>query len=106
MTEHTVGTREEWVAARLELLKAEKELMRRSDELVRQRQKLPSVRLEKDYRFETEDGSASRYPLAELTAFTQRMGWTVPCASSLGSDFNFDFGVAYTDEELAWTFRA
>jgi predicted dithiol-disulfide oxidoreductase (DUF899 family) len=57
------GTREEWLAARLELLKAEKELTHRSDELARQRQELPWVRVEKDYRFETDDGSAS---LADL----------------------------------------
>jgi predicted dithiol-disulfide oxidoreductase (DUF899 family) len=43
----------------------------------------------------------SRYPIAELTAFKERMGWSVPYVSSLGSDFNFDFGVAYTDAELA-----
>ena len=63
MTEHVTGTREEWLAARLELLKAEKELTRRSDELARQRQQLPWVRIEKDYRFETDDGTAS---LADL----------------------------------------
>jgi predicted dithiol-disulfide oxidoreductase (DUF899 family) len=45
--------------------------------------------------------TVSRYPIAELTAFKKRMGWTVPYVSSLGSDFNFDFGVAYTDEEMA-----
>jgi predicted dithiol-disulfide oxidoreductase (DUF899 family) len=43
----------------------------------------------------------SRYPLAELTAYRERMGWTFPWASSLGSDFNFDFGVAYSDEMIA-----
>jgi predicted dithiol-disulfide oxidoreductase (DUF899 family) len=59
MTEHTIGTREEWLAARLELLEAEKELTRRSDELARQRQKLPWVRIDKEYRFETDEGSAS-----------------------------------------------
>ena len=150
MTRHTVGSREEWLAARLELLHAEKELTRRNDELTRQRQQLPWVRIDKDYRFETPDGTAtlpdlfrgrsqllvhhmmfpgcpscssaadgyngiaihlenhdvamttvSRYPIAELTAFKKRMGWTVPYVSSLGSDFNFDFGVAYTDEEMA-----
>src|SRR5260370_30626643 len=63
MTTHTTGTREEWLAARLELLKAEKELTRRSDELARQRQKLPWVRVDKEYRFETDEGSAS---LADL----------------------------------------
>ena len=59
MTPHTTGTHEEWLAARLELLDAEKELTRRSDELARRRQQLPWVRIEKDYRFETEEGSAS-----------------------------------------------
>jgi predicted dithiol-disulfide oxidoreductase (DUF899 family) len=63
MTHHSTGTREEWLAARLELLEAEKELTRRSDELARQRQQLPWVRIEKDYRFETDEGSAS---LADL----------------------------------------
>jgi predicted dithiol-disulfide oxidoreductase (DUF899 family) len=57
------ATREEWLQARLELLSAEKELTRRSDEVARQRQELPWVRIDKDYRFETEEGSAS---LADL----------------------------------------
>src|SRR5689334_13977177 len=55
MTRHRTGTRDEWLAARLELLAAEKELTRRSDALVRQRQALPWVRLEKDYRFDTDE---------------------------------------------------
>jgi predicted dithiol-disulfide oxidoreductase (DUF899 family) len=59
MTKHKTGTREEWLAARLELLKAEKELTRRSDELARQRRELPWVRIDKQYRFETDEGSAS-----------------------------------------------
>jgi predicted dithiol-disulfide oxidoreductase (DUF899 family) len=59
MTDHKTGTREEWLAARLELLEAEKALTRRSDELARRRQELPWVRVEKDYRFTTEDGDAS-----------------------------------------------
>ena len=63
MTMHLTGTREEWLAARLELLKEEKELTRRSDELARRRQQLPWVRVDKDYRFDTEEGSAS---LADL----------------------------------------
>jgi predicted dithiol-disulfide oxidoreductase (DUF899 family) len=63
MTTHTTGTREEWLAARLELLEAEKELTRRSDELARRRQELPWVRIDKEYRFETDEGSAS---LADL----------------------------------------
>ena len=59
MTNHTTGTREEWLAARLELLEAEKALTRRSDELARQRQELPWVRIDKEYRFETDEGPAS-----------------------------------------------
>jgi predicted dithiol-disulfide oxidoreductase (DUF899 family) len=59
MTNHSTGTREEWLAARRELLQAEKELTRRSDELARRRQELPYVRIEKEYRFETDEGSAS-----------------------------------------------
>src|SRR6201993_2199786 len=58
-TEHKVASRKEWLAARLELLKAEKELTRRSDELAQRRQELPWVRIEKEYRFETDEGSAS-----------------------------------------------
>src|SRR6266436_2214917 len=59
MTKHMTGTRKEWLAARLELLEAEKELTRRSDELARRRQELPWVRIDKEYRFETDEGSAS-----------------------------------------------
>jgi predicted dithiol-disulfide oxidoreductase (DUF899 family) len=63
MTKHRTGTRKEWLAARLELLEVEKELTRRSDELARRRQELPWVPIDKEYRFETDDGSAS---LADL----------------------------------------
>ena len=63
MTDHRTGKREEWLAARLELLKAEKEHTRRGDELAKQRQDLPWVRIEKEYTFETDEGSAS---LADL----------------------------------------
>jgi predicted dithiol-disulfide oxidoreductase (DUF899 family) len=63
MRSHMTGTREEWLAARLELLEAEKELTRRSDELARRRQELPWVRVDKEYRFDTDEGSAS---LADL----------------------------------------
>jgi predicted dithiol-disulfide oxidoreductase (DUF899 family) len=63
MTNHAEGTREEWRAARLELLAAEKELTRRGDEVARQRRALPWVRVDKDYRFETDEGDAS---LADL----------------------------------------
>jgi predicted dithiol-disulfide oxidoreductase (DUF899 family) len=56
---HTTGTREEWLAARLRLLHAEKEHTKRGDELARQRQALPWVRVDKVYRFETEEGPAT-----------------------------------------------
>ncbi|MBN3751339.1 DUF899 domain-containing protein [Paraburkholderia sp. Tr-20389] len=65
MSTHTVGTRDAWLKARLELLEAEKALTRRSDELARQRAALPWVRLDRQYRFETDDGSAT---LADLFA--------------------------------------
>jgi predicted dithiol-disulfide oxidoreductase (DUF899 family) len=63
VTGHRTGTREEWLAARLDLLEAEKDLTRRSDEVARRRQELPWVRVEKAYRFDTDDGSAA---LADL----------------------------------------
>jgi predicted dithiol-disulfide oxidoreductase (DUF899 family) len=63
MTNHTVGAREEWLAARVELLEREKELTRRSDELARQRQELPWVPVDKEYDFETDAGTKT---LAEL----------------------------------------
>src|SRR5512132_3742301 len=63
MSEHKVGTREEWLRAREELLAREKERTRRSDELARQRRELPWVRVEKDYAFATDEGTRT---LAEL----------------------------------------
>jgi predicted dithiol-disulfide oxidoreductase (DUF899 family) len=63
MTKHKKGTREEWRAARIDLLAAEKELTHRSDELARRRQELPWVRIDKPYKFDTDDGNAS---LADL----------------------------------------
>ena len=59
MTTHTMGPREEWLAARVELLAEEKELTRRSDELARRRQELPWVKVDKAYQFDTEHGKAS-----------------------------------------------
>ena len=148
-----VGSREEWLAARLELLKAEKEHTRRGDELARQRQELPWVRIDKQYRFETDEGKASlsdlfrgrsqllvyhfmfgpdytagcphcssiadgfngftvhlanhgvmlwavsRAPLAKLQAYKRRMAWSFLWASSLSSDFNYDFNVSFTEEQ-------
>src|SRR5690349_9067289 len=153
MNAPNIGTREDWLAARVALLAAEKELTRRGDELARQRQALPWVRIEKPYRFDTDEGEAaladlfqgrsqllvyhfmfgpdykagcpscsaiadgfngivvhlanhdvmlsavSRAPLAKLQAYKRRMGWTFPWASSLGSDFNADFNVWFTEEQ-------
>ncbi len=79
---HATGTREQWMAARLQLLQAEKDLTRKSDELAEQRQKLPWVRVEKDYRFETDDGPAK---LADL--FRGRSQLLV---------YHFMFGPEYT----------
>ena len=63
VTKHRIGTREQWLAARIELLEAEKELTRKSDEVAGQRQQLPWVRIDKEYRFDTEAGRAT---LADL----------------------------------------
>lgn len=63
MTTHLTGTRDEWLAARRKLLAQEKEFTRHGDELARQRQALPWVRVDKTYRFDTDEGSAS---LADL----------------------------------------
>jgi predicted dithiol-disulfide oxidoreductase (DUF899 family) len=63
MTQHTIGSREQWLDARRELLEREKEHTRRSDELARQRQELPWVAIDKEYVFETDDGPKT---LAEL----------------------------------------
>jgi predicted dithiol-disulfide oxidoreductase (DUF899 family) len=155
MTEHEVVSREEWQAAREELLKEEKELTHRSDELARRRRELPWVAVEKEYRFQTEEGETtlaelfdgrsqllvyhfmfgpeytagcpvcssgadtfngsvahlnardvtftcvSRAPLEKLRAYRRRMGWSFPWVSSHGSDFNADFEVFQTEEQLA-----
>ena len=154
MTSHKTGTREEWLAARLDLLEAEKALTRRTDDVARQRQELPWVSIGKQYRFDTDEGSASladlfqgrsqllvyhfmfgpdytagcpscsaiadgfsgsvvhlahhdvtltavsRAPLAKIQAYKRRMGWSFPFASSYGSDFNYDYQVSMSKEEL------
>jgi predicted dithiol-disulfide oxidoreductase (DUF899 family) len=95
-TTHTTGTREEWLAARLDLLKAETELTRRSDELARRRQELPWVRVDKDYRFETDDGSASLADLfggrSQLFVYHFMFGpdWKAGCVScsAIADGFN------------------
>lgn len=154
MAKHRVGTREEWLKARLELLEKEKELVHRGDDLARQRRDLPWMRVEKEYRFETDEGTkslaelfhgrsqllvyhfmfgprytagcpvcsaiadsidgiivhlnnrdvtmlcVSRAPLENIQAYKRRMGWAFPWVSSHGSEFNFDFGVSFTEEQL------
>jgi predicted dithiol-disulfide oxidoreductase (DUF899 family) len=155
VTEHKVGTREQWLKARDALLEREKELTRRNDELARERRELPWVPIEREYSFETEDGTKtlpelfdgrsqlivyhfmfgpeyeagcpvcsssadgfdaavphlrardvtflciSRAPLDKLRAYKRRMGWGFPWVSSSGTDFNFDFDVSSTKEQLA-----
>src|SRR5262249_12367483 len=82
MTKHTTGTREEWLAARPELPHAEKERTRRSGGAGRRRQELAWVRIDKEYRFATDEGSAS---LADL--FRGRSQLLV---------YHFMFGPEYT----------
>jgi predicted dithiol-disulfide oxidoreductase (DUF899 family) len=154
MTEHKIGSREEWQAARDELLRREKEHTRLNDELAERRRQLPWVRVENEYRFDTDDGTrtlaelfdgrsqllvyhfmfgpsfdagcpvcssmadgingllphlhardvtmllVSRAPLERLQAYKRRLGWSIPWASSAGSDFNFDFDASYTPEQV------
>ena len=96
MTNDKTGTREEWLAARLELLQAEKEYTRRGDELARQRQALPWVRVDKDYRFETEEGSVSLVDLfrgcSQLLVYHFMFGPDYkagcPSCSSIADGFN------------------
>jgi predicted dithiol-disulfide oxidoreductase (DUF899 family) len=154
MTEHRIASREEWQTARDELLRREKEHTRIGDELARQRRELPWVRVDKEYRFDTDEGTrtlaelfdgrsqllvyhfmfgpsydagcpactsmadtingvlshlhardvtmllVSRAPLERLQAYKRRMGWSIPWASTAGNDFNFDFGVSATPEQV------
>jgi predicted dithiol-disulfide oxidoreductase (DUF899 family) len=158
MPGHRTGTREEWLAARRELLEAEKKHFQRGDEIARRRQELPWVPTEKEYVFDTEEGTkslaelfdgrsqllvyhfmfgfgarltdgrqgctgcsivadhfdgviphlngrdvtlvcASIASLEQLQDYKKQMGWRFPWVSSLGSDFNCDFGVAFTEEQ-------
>ena len=87
MTNHLTGTREEWLAARLELLEAEKQHTQRGDDLAQRRQELPWVRVDKPYRFETDEGSASLADLfqgrSQLVVYHFMFGpdWTAGCPS-------------------------
>jgi len=110
MTDHKTGTRDEWRAARLELLEAEKELTRRSDELAQRRQQLPWVRIDKDYRFETDAGSASLLDLfqghSQLLVYHFMFGPTYtagcPSCSSIADGFN-GFVVHLTHHDVAFS---
>ena len=107
MTTHMTGTREEWLAARLELLEAEKELTRKSDELARRRQELPWVRIDKKYRFETDEGSASLEDLfrgrSQLLVYHFMFGpdYTAGCpsCSAIADGFN-GFGVHLANHDV------
>ncbi|MCX5516439.1 DUF899 domain-containing protein [Kaistia algarum] len=96
MTTHLTGTREAWIAARLDLLADEKDLTRRSDELALRRQQLPWVRVEKDYRFDAEEGGVSLADLfkgrSQLLIYHFMFGpdYTAGCpsCSSIADGFN------------------
>src|SRR5262244_2933687 len=109
VTTHKTGIREQWLTARLDLLKAEKELTRRSDELVRQRQELPWVRIEKEYRFETDEGNGSLADLfrgcSQLLVYHHMFGpdYKAGCAtcSTIADSFNgFAVHLAHHDVML------
>jgi len=115
MPKHRTGTREEWRAARLELLEAEKELTRRGDELARRRQELPWVRIDKAYRFETDEGSASLADLfrgrSQLLVYHFMFGpdYTAGCpsCSAIADGFNgFAVHLANHDVTLGAVSRA
>jgi predicted dithiol-disulfide oxidoreductase (DUF899 family) len=150
-----IVARDEWLAARKAHLKNEKALTRMRDLVAAERRRLPWVKIEKDYVFETTEGKrtlpelfgansqliihhfmwrwdldqgcascsleadhaegavvhlqhhdvsyvrVSRAPLDKLQAYRKRMGWTARWVSSYGSDFNYDFGVSFSQEQLA-----
>ncbi len=112
---HPTATRQEWLAARLELLEAEKELTRRSDDLARRRQALPWVRVEKPYRFDTDEGPASLADLfrgrSQLLVYHFMFGpdYTAGCpsCSAIADGFNgFVVHLAHHDVTLSAVSRA
>src|SRR5215218_8399015 len=96
MTDHKLGTREEWRAARKERLAREKEHTRRGDELARERRELPWVPVEKEYAFDTEDGTKTLAELfdghAQLIVYHLMFGpdfeAACPSCSSIADGFN------------------
>ena len=154
MTQNSIVSRDEWIAARKAHLRNEKALTRLRDLVAAERRALPWVKVEKEYVFDTPDGKkslaelfgnnsqliihhfmfapewdagcpscsfeadhaegalvhlehhdvsyvrVSRAPLEKIEAYKQRMSWTAKWVSSYGSDFNYDFGVSFTKEDL------
>ncbi|WP_435105097.1 DUF899 domain-containing protein [Arhodomonas sp. AD133] len=148
-------TREQWLTERHALLKKEKALTRMRDLVSAERRRLPRVRVETDYIFDTPSGkqrladlfgeysqlivhhlmfdpdwdeacvgctfqadhiegprphlahqdtrivAVSRAPLTKLQAYRERLGWQFEWVSSYNSDFNYDFGVSFTPEQIA-----
>src|SRR5262249_22043071 len=109
-TRHKIGTRDQWLKARLDLLKAEKDLTHQSDNLARRRQQLPWVRIEKDYRFEADDGKASLEDLfrwrSQLLVYHFMFGpdYTAGCpsCSSIADSFNGIFTHLANHDVMFW----
>ena len=110
MTTHTIATRDEWLEARLDLLAAEKDLTRRSDEVARLRQRLPRVRVDKTYTFDTEAGSKTLKDLfdgrSQLMVYHFMFGpdYKAGCAScsAIADGFNGIF-VHLENHDVAFT---
>ncbi|MBP2445198.1 DUF899 domain-containing protein [Rhizobium leguminosarum] len=110
MTAQLNATRQQWLAARLDLLEEEKELTRQSDALALKRQQLPRVTIEKDYRFDTEDGNVSLKDLfggrSQLLVYHFMFGpdYTAGCpsCSSIADGFN-GFFVHLENHDVAFT---
>jgi predicted dithiol-disulfide oxidoreductase (DUF899 family) len=155
MPDHKIVSEAEWLAARKDLLAKEKDFTHRRDALSAERQRLPWVKVEKNYVFDTADGkktlaelfgrksqlivyhfmfgpdwtegcpscslladhfdgmlphlaqrgvaftAISRAPLAQLKSFQNRMGWHFPWASSQQNDFNHDYHVSFSPDDMA-----
>ena len=114
-TQLNIGTPQDWLKERLQLLKDEKELTRRADELARRRQALPWVRVDKEYRFDTDQGPASLADLfrgnSQLLVYHFMFGvdYTAGCpsCSSIADGFNgFEVHLAHHDVTLCAVSRA
>jgi predicted dithiol-disulfide oxidoreductase (DUF899 family) len=115
MTEHQIGTREEWLAARRELLEREKEHTRRSDELAQQRRELPWVAVDKPYSFETDQGTKTLNELfdgrSQLLVYHFMLGPEYsagcPSCSAIADGFNgFNVHLAHRDVTMLCISRA